>query len=159
MPDILDEFDKTVIFDIDKTLANNKHREHYIIAPYLDQYDDFIPNWDAFHAECYKDTPIQPTIDINNLMYNAGYFIILLTGRTEKNREITKDWCYSNGVKFHSLLMRPNNARESDYIMKRKAIDKISNLPPIHCVFEDSSSAVEMWREKGYQCYQVDDTY
>lgn len=138
---------KTIIFDIDNTLADLTDRLHYIQKEPKD--------WDSFHDECGLDAPIQPTIDINVALFDAGYHIVLLTGREERNRKATIDWCHKYGVKFHELLMRPNGNRRLDTELKLKLAKKLISAGCIHSVFEDRNRVAKMWREQGLTCYHV----
>lgn len=39
-----------------------------------------------------------------NLLYDTGDTIIIYTGRSWAEYEMTKDWLNKNGIKFHQLL-------------------------------------------------------
>ena len=69
------------IFDLDDTLADLKHRRHFVEYPHVECENclhdhnerrcqlcgtkhPFKPNWDAFHAACVDDTPIDAIIDV-----------------------------------------------------------------------------------------------
>jgi phosphoglycolate phosphatase-like HAD superfamily hydrolase len=137
-----------VIFDIDGTLADHSHRLHYI--------ENKKKDWDNFYEACDKDTPIQPTIDINLMFYQAGYEIILLTGRRESTRNKTIEWCHQHGIKFDMLLMRRNHDYRQDTIFKKESVEKhVKELDLIHSIFEDRKKVVNMWRDLGIQCYHV----
>ena len=43
---------KAIIFDIDGTLANNEHRQHFLIEE--------TKNWEEFFRNMSKDSPIEP---------------------------------------------------------------------------------------------------
>ncbi len=75
---------KTVLFDIDGTLADLTHRLHHITAK--------PPNWDAFFAECGNDQVIEPIRELAQMVAAQGYRILLVSGRTDKVRQQTEAW-------------------------------------------------------------------
>ena len=60
------------IFDIDGTLALNEHRQHYLT--------ESPKNWKAFNAECGKDEPNLPIIEIYNSLHEASNLMFRLSG-------------------------------------------------------------------------------
>jgi len=74
---------KIVICDIDGTIANNDHRQHFLEGK---------KDWDGFFSSLSEDKPIFEIINkINNLNFK-GHKITFLTGRPEKYRGETKKW-------------------------------------------------------------------
>jgi hypothetical protein len=37
--------------------------------------------------------------------YDAGWYVVLFTGRREAHRRITEDWLFSHGFHYHHLVM------------------------------------------------------
>ena len=54
---------KIVICDIDGTIANNDHRQHYLEGK---------KDWDGFFSEIINDSPIMPVIKIINEEFGRG---------------------------------------------------------------------------------------
>ena len=71
-----------IIFDLDGTLADGKHREHHI--------KDGKSDWDAYFAACGQDEPIKPTLDIFKALTHARH-VEVWTGRPERYRDTTLD--------------------------------------------------------------------
>lgn len=137
-----------VVFDLDGTLCNVEHRMHHIAGPTKD--------WEAFYRACSGDTPILPVVHIAQALSATGYGIWLVSGRGSEARRETVAWLGAYSVPFEMLLMRPEGSRLIDAELKRGWIH--SDAIPrdrVLCVFEDRASVVKMWREEGFQCYQV----
>lgn len=141
--------DNAVIFDIDGTIADLSHRLHHIQGDKKD--------WNAFHADVDKDSPIYHIMDIiDALELMNKHTIILCTGRMERCREATEYWLEQYGVGYHRLLMRPEGNYEPDYAVKKTMLEELKSIGfEIQMVFEDRTQVVNMWREAGIPCLQV----
>lgn len=146
---------KSVIVDIDGTIANNTHRLKFISGK--------SPDWYAFAEEMLKDLPIQPTIDVVKSLSKADYFIILVTGRAGNRRDDTTLWLSLHGVPWDVLLMREPDNHETDVELKRRWLHMLRDgRMTFHDVFtpklamEDRLRVVEMWRAEGLIVHHVD---
>lgn len=117
-----------IIFDLDGTLADCEHRQHFVNPPIdVDEYEMYIPphmdyaerpkhhkyihketgklwnpNWESFYEACDKDQPIQPTIRIFHHCLSLYKDIQIWSGRCETVREKTIDWLYEHvGIDFY----------------------------------------------------------
>ena len=141
---------KAYIFDIDGTLADCTHRLGYILKDKKD--------WDIFHRSADKDTPIRETIECAKALKRIGYEILIVTGRPESSRIITRQWLLENGIDFSGLYMREEWNHVPDFILKKDIYEnEIRDKYEILGVFEDRKSVVEMWRSLGLRCYQVEE--
>jgi predicted kinase len=141
---------KAVIFDIDGTLADLTHRLHHI--------QNGSRNWDGFFAECGNDTVIEPIRDLAVLIARQGWKIILVSGRSDKVQEETKDWLGRSGVPYSELHMRPHGDYRQDFIIKSEILDRLNaEGNEIAFVVDDRPSVVAMWRERGLTCLQCRD--
>ena len=68
---------KIILCDIDGTIANNDHRQHFLEGK---------KDWDGFFSELINNEPIFPIINKVIEEYKAGKDIVFLTGRLEKYR-------------------------------------------------------------------------
>ena len=91
--------DLAFLVDVDGTLANLEHRLHFL--------DRKPKDWENFYKKMDKDSPIHSVIKLVKEYANNGYTIIILTGRPERYRAITKQWLDKNGVPYDSLIMKP----------------------------------------------------
>ncbi len=138
---------RIALIDIDGTLANIEHRICLIKKP--------TPDREAFHKECINDKPIQQMIDLVNNLYE-NYQIVLITGRTEKNRKDTIAWLAEYGVCHDIMYMRQNGNYEPDYRIKPKMLSA-EQIKRVAFAIDDRNQVVDMWRELGLLTLQCAD--
>ena len=140
---------KTIIVDIDGTLADINHRRHFVRTK--------PSNWKAFNASMHADLPNQDIIDLTNMLYDAGNTIILASGRGAQDREVTEAWLKKHGVKHEALFMRAEGDFRQDDIIKEEILDMlIAEGYKIDMTIDDRDQVVDMWRRRGIRCLQVD---
>jgi len=146
---------KTVIFDLDGTLANIETRRVISIK------ENGKMDWDIFFDpnNISLDTPNRPVITIARLLKESGHRIVILSGRSKVTKDATRDWLKQFDVPFDVLKMRPNN-KEFKFIpddqLKKLWLDQLfPNTDDVLCVFDDRDKVVKMWRENGLPCLQV----
>lgn len=138
---------KSVIFDIDGTIADHTHRLHHILKSPKD--------YDAFYDACDQDWPIEPIIQLVIDMYARGYKVLIVSGRTDRVRDKTVQWLTRHMVPYHHLYMRKHKDFRQDYIIKGEILDEIiEDGYNIMFAVDDRNSVVKMWRERGIICLQ-----
>jgi predicted kinase len=141
---------KTVLFDLDGTLADISHRLHHI--------KNGSHDWDRFFAECGNDALIEPIRDLATDFDCRGYKIILVSGRSDKVRGLTEDWLNAHSVPYSELYMRMDGDYRQDFIIKSEILDHLlAGGNRIKFVVDDRPSVVAMWRERGLTCLQCRD--
>lgn len=154
----------SIIVDIDGTLANCSHRLHHIRNFESDKEATFKADWDAFYQDCMDDSPIKPTVRLVKSLADRDYCIILVTGRSGKYRNQTELWLEGHDIPYDLLLMRGHGDHTPDRDIKRAWLEMIrggqialpnAEFPTI--ALEDRKRVVDMWREEGLVCYQVDE--
>ena len=146
---------KSIIFDLDGTLANMEHRRKFITG------EMGFKSWKQFNspAQCAKDTPIESTVNLARMYKDAGYRILIFTGRDGIAELVTRQWLKDHNVPFDRLVMRPQGNHRPDTEMKTKWLNEEfgneSWKTEVKAVFEDRDKVVKMYREMGIQCYQV----
>ena len=141
---------KIVVFDLDGTLSNGKHRNHLVPKP-EDAHSTYA--WDEHNLEAIHDTPIQDTINICNSL-DISYDIVILTGRCDMARGITEEWLEENNVFYEKLIMRGREDHRPDTIYKEEEL-LLLGLDNIVCCFDDLEHVAEMIRGLGVTCYLV----
>lgn len=142
---------KTVIFDLDGTLADITHRLHYIKGE--------TKNWDAFHLACVNDEPKKAIISLFKALEADGeYKMFVVSGRNEMVRKQTERWLKDHYIIHDDLIMRPEGDHTPDDELKERWLleGKLGPIEDILCVFDDRQRVVDMWRRNGLTCLQVD---
>ena len=137
--------DEIAIFDIDGTLADISQREHHVRKK--------PKNWEAFFEGMAQDKAVHSMVRLCNILYDAGVYIILCSGRNERHRPETVEWLEREGVNYHDLRLRFNGDMRSDTAAKREMLRGIDKSKVLFVV-EDRSRVVEMWRSEGLVCLQ-----
>ena len=96
---------KTVIFDVDGTIADVEHRRHLVNGD-----KGFKPDWNAFRSATEDDTPVQWVCDIAKRFIAQGDEVAFFSARNESERDITEkqisEWI---GDGHKGVFLRPND--------------------------------------------------
>lgn len=141
---------KTVIFDLDGTLADITHRLHFIKRD--------KPDWNSFHDACVNDAPNPRIIRIYKaLVAGTDCQFFIASGRNGTVRNETESWLYLYNIAHDKLIMRPKGDHTPDHELKEKWLleGKFGPIGDILCVFDDRQRVVDMWRRNGLTCLQV----
>lgn len=142
---------KYVIWDLDGTLADGRHRLH--LLPKKDY--DKTESWTEFNLASVDDTPFQNNIDLCNLMAFRDYYkVIILTGRSDVARSVTEDWLDIYGVNYTELVMRKQSDNRKDTVIKEEYLRSIG-LDNIWCCFDDLPHIAYHLRSLGLTCHLV----
>ena len=141
-----------VIVDIDGTIADCRHRRHFV--------NDGNSDWTAFFDAMKDDTPIRSVINIVNSLYYRNQ-IILVTGRPESYRSHTIKWLRNVDVSYHYLFMREDDytnqvgQRGTPWDFKEEVLINLRRAGvQINLALEDKQECVDMWRRNGVVCLQ-----
>jgi len=161
---------KTVIFDLDGTLANIDVRRDKSLKP------NGKLDWDIFAAPnsiMDWDTPNLPVIKMAQLFKNDGFKIVIFSGRNDRSFFSTKDWLKIHRVPFDLLVMRPDKFKADswpiaegnpathdmrympDDILKKAMLDTFVDINDVFLVVDDRDKVVKMWRDLGLNTFQV----
>lgn len=137
----------TVIVDIDGTLADNEHRQHFLRQESKD--------WDSFYAACWDDRPIWPVIMAVQALFKH-YAVVLCSGRRESCRQDTMKWLAHYGLHYDELLLRPDGDYVDDALLKKRMLTQLrgQGYAPF-LVIDDRQKVVDMWRAEGLVCLQA----
>ena len=139
---------KTIIFDVDGTIADVEHRRHFVNGN---------NDWDSFRKETVNDTPVQWVCDIARRFIAQGDDVAFFSARNESEREITEkqisQWI---GDGHKGVFLRPNGDYTPDDEFKSALADKFIDMGgKIDLIFDDRQKVVDMWRAKGFTVVQV----
>lgn len=129
-----------ILVDIDGTLAHTSgKRSHY------DMTKVGVDDCDYVVAE------------LLDVLRRSRYNIIFVTGRNESCRQDTLKWLDENGIGHSGLFMRKDSDIRKDSLVKEEMfLESINPKYNVLCVFDDRNQVVEMWRELGIKCLQVE---
>ena len=137
---------KIVLCDIDGTIANNDHRQHYLEGK---------KDWDGFFSELINDEPIFSIINKVIEEYNAGKEIVFLTGRPERYRYNTTLWLKKYFNFELKILMRKNKDHRNKLIIKREIFELNFDVKDIFLIFENDDELVQLWESFNLNTFRV----
>lgn len=129
-----------ILVDVDGTLAWKGDRDVYdATKAYMDTLNPAV----AAAVQQFATSPLE-------------YMLIVLSGRQEKDRQVTEEWLVSNNVPYDVLYMRETGDPRQDAIVKRELYEThIEGKYNVLFVLDDRQQVVDMWRSLGLQCWQV----
>lgn len=139
-----------VVFDLDGTLADGRHRLH--LLPNKSNADKDAA-WEAFNMACIDDAPIRDNFKLLDLLdYHCS--IVILSGRGEIARGLTERWLTWYDVPYEKLIMRPIGDCRKDVDFKEAELRKLG-LDNILCCFDDLEHVAKHIRSLGVTCHLV----
>lgn len=108
---------------------------------------------------CSDDLPLVPVVKVLTALLQLDWKIVVLSGREEKFRDVTKQWLDRHLEEYHALHMRSNGDYRSDEIIKLELFESyVRNTFDVQFVLDDRNRVVDMWRNQlGLTCFQVQD--
>ena len=142
---------KTVIFDVDGTLADVSHRRHFV--------SNNEKNWTLFNAKMGEDKINPAVVELYLTLWDSQkYDLIIVTGRSEEFREVTEQWLVWNHIPFNRLIMRKAKDNRQDSMVKQDILDALkAESKDIMFAVDDRQQVVDMWRRNGITCLQCDE--
>lgn len=139
------------IFDVDGTLSDNSHRQHFL--------RQMPKDWDEFYAQMPLDSPNEPLVLLFKALRAAGMFeLVVVSARPERFRKETDIWLQRHELRYSRLFMRKDGDFRADHVVKREMIHLISpDISRIAFVVDDRRQTVEMWRDMDLLCLQCAD--
>lgn len=127
------------IFDVDGTLALHTSTR----KPY---------DWDRVG----EDSLCIPTASILDCLCDAGFEIIILSGRDSVCMPQTKKWLDDNNIIWHQIYMRPEGDMRPDWVIKNELFqNNIAGNYNVEMWFDDRPVVVRLVHQLGIRCYAV----
>lgn len=139
---------KSVIVDLDGTLADIEHRVHLVNREH--------PHWAEFYRQCVNDTPKQWCVDLMIAMGKAGFNVRIVSARSREVEQQTREWLAKidwQGVNVELEMLRAEKDSTRDEVLKKAWLDKFGR-ENIAFVVDDRQRVVDMWRAEGLTCLQ-----
>ena len=162
---------KTVIFDLDGTLANIDARRKLATKP------NGKLDWDVFFSSTniLLDVPNEPVVKMAQMFAENYFNVVIFSCRNDRSFHTTRSWLSRHRVPFQKLIMRPdkflkwgdkiadgNIATQDmrfmpDEILKKHMLDLFVDINDVLLVVDDREKVVVMWRNLGLNTFQVGD--
>jgi predicted kinase len=133
---------EAIIIDLDGTLALN-----FTLRDYYDL------------DRLGEDTLNTVVAELIELYSDAGYFILLVSGRDEQGRAKTEEWLHRYNISYDHLYMRSAGDIRNDVIIKKEIYDQqIKGKYNVRLAVDDRKKVSRMFREElGIPVFQIDD--
>lgn len=159
-------YEPCIIVDVDGTLADCSHRQHYVNKPCLECAGKIVDNcrcngsglavkdWHGFFGETANDPPIPTIVDLVKLLSKTYKILIVSVRPIDKCGKATEDWLNKHEIPCYRLFMRNSGDKRDDTIVKQEILDRLDKSK-IALVLDDRDRVVDMWRQNGLTCLQV----
>ncbi|MDB4828761.1 hypothetical protein OAH56_00665 [Gammaproteobacteria bacterium] len=135
-----------ILCDIDGTIANNDHRQHFL---------EGRKDWERFFSELILDKPIYKIIE-NVKKLSKDRDVIFITGRPERYRYSTISWLKEYFNFEIVLYMRNDNDLRTKVETKKDIFNSINiDIDSVSHVFENDLDLIEMWEEMGLNVIDI----
>lgn len=138
------ERDKAVVFDLDNTVSDASHREHFLKGEKRD--------WNSFFNAQQYDKPFPWAVALMNAIekLDDGTKIVICTARPDTYRSMTEEWLFKHQLWFDELFMRSRSDRRRDDIIKENMFefDILSQYDVLFHV-DDRKMVIDALRKKG----------
>lgn len=137
---------KIVLCDIDGTLSNGEHREHFVRQEKKD--------WTNYYALLHNDKPIEIVVRwVQELA--KDHTVCLVSGRPDTYQESTMNWLSEHNIPYEWLFMRAGGDKRPDVMVKA---DFLAHIPKEKIAFaiDDRPCVIrEVWRANGVRVFPV----
>ncbi|MFD3519009.1 hypothetical protein [Streptomyces sp. NPDC058653] len=130
------------VFDLDGTLADTAHRQHFLERRPKD--------WKAFFDAAPGDTPLAEGVALV-LTSAEECEVVYLTGRPERCREDTLVWLRANGLPDGRLFMRRNDDRRPARTTKVERLGKLAAGREIRMLVDDDELVCDAVERAGFR--------
>jgi phosphoglycolate phosphatase-like HAD superfamily hydrolase len=129
------------VFDLDNTLADTAHRQHFLECRPRD--------WDGFFAAAPADPPLAEGVAL--ALERAGECeIVYLTGRPERCRRATLDWLAEHGLPEGRVHMRGNADRRPARFTKLEILRRLARDREVRVLVDDDELVCDDARRAGF---------
>lgn len=135
------------MFDLDGTLAETGHRQHFLERTPRD--------WDGFFDAAGQDTPL--TEGVRRAVAAAeDCEVLYLTGRPERCRRATLTWLTAHGLPRGELRMRGNDDRRPARTTKLEALRRLAGQREIRMFVDDDELVCAAAERAGFRVVRAD---
>ncbi|MCX5107680.1 hypothetical protein OOK13_03890 [Streptomyces sp. NBC_00378] len=129
------------VFDLDGTLADSGHRQHYLEGRRRD--------WDGFFAAAVDDPPLAEGVRL--ALDSAGSCEVrYLTGRPERCRRDTVAWLAEQGLPEGRVYMRRDGDRRPARHTKLEILKRLGREREIRMLVDDDELVCDAAEQAGF---------
>lgn len=136
------------VFDLDGTLADVRHRLHFL--------DRKPRDWESFFTAAPADPPLPEGIELVRASAAQGHEVVYLTGRPERCRQDTLDWLARQDLPAGRLLMREGSDRRPAATTKPEIMRRLAGDRSVALIADDDRLVCEAFRAAGYHVVRAD---
>ncbi|MGC0328213.1 phosphoglycolate phosphatase-like HAD superfamily hydrolase [Streptomyces sp. SAI-170] len=129
------------VFDLDNTLADTAHRQHFL--------ETRPRNWDAFFAAAPQDPPIPQGVALA-VRSAEECEVVYLTGRPERCRRDTLEWLAAHGLPEGRVHMRGNADRRPARYTKLEILRRLARTREVRMLVDDDELVCEDAERAGF---------
>ncbi|MEU3187924.1 hypothetical protein ABZ707_27540 [Streptomyces sp. NPDC006923] len=130
------------VFDLDGTLAETGHRQHFLERKPRD--------WNGFFGAAGEDTPLAEGV---RLVLEAAQEdeVVYLTGRPERCRRDTLAWLAAHGLPEGRLWMRRDSDRRPARTTKLEVLRRLAGTRRIRMLVDDDELVCDAAERAGFR--------
>ncbi|MFI1931436.1 hypothetical protein [Streptomyces sp. NPDC020330] len=129
------------VFDLDGTLADTAHRQHFLEGAKRD--------WVGFFAAAVEDPPLAEGVRMV-LVSAEECRIVYLTGRPERCRRDTVRWLSRQGLPEGTLFMRRNDDRRPARRTKLDVLRRLGRTGHVRMLVDDDELVCDAAQVAGF---------
>lgn len=135
------------VFDIDNTLADTAHRQHFLEGRPRD--------WNGFFGAAPADPPLARGVALA-LESAQECEVVYLTGRPERCRKDTVGWLARHGLPEGTLWMRGNQDRRPARQTKLEVLNRLARGREVRMLVDDDELVCGAARAAGFRVVLAD---
>ncbi|MFD3806632.1 hypothetical protein ACFWSF_17720 [Streptomyces sp. NPDC058611] len=135
------------VFDIDNTLADTGHRQHFLEGRPRD--------WNGFFGAAPADPPLARGVALARESAEECE-VVYLTGRPERCRKDTADWLARHGLPGGTLWMRGNQDRRPARTTKLEVLKRVARDREVRMLVDDDELVCGAARAAGFRVVLAD---
>lgn len=135
------------VFDIDNTLADTAHRQHFLEGRPRD--------WNGFFGAAPADPPLARGVALA-LESAQECEVVYLTGRPERCRKDTVGWLARHGLPEGTLWMRGNQDRRPARQTKLEVLKRLARGREVRMLVDDDELVCGAARAAGFRVVLAD---
>ncbi|MCB5180320.1 phosphatase domain-containing protein [Streptomyces antimicrobicus] len=135
------------VFDIDNTLSDTAHRQHFLERRPRD--------WTGFFGAALDDPPLARGVALA-LESAAECEVVYLTGRPERCRADTLEWLERHGLPEGRVWMRGDRDRRPARTTKLEVLRRLARGREVRMLVDDDELVVQAARAAGFRVLHAD---